>query len=60
MTRQKLLLQGTVVFGNMLSHPVYGKAMSIIIESAVKKVTETLEELSKGELLNWDQQKELK
>lgn len=56
----KLLLQGTVVFGNMLSHPVYSKPLSIIIDSVFKNVTKELDELSKGELLSWDKQKDLK
>ena len=59
-SRVKLLLQGTVVFGNMLNHPVYSKPMSAIIDSVFKKVTANLEELSKGELLNWDKQRDLK
>ena len=58
--RVKLLLQGTVVFGNMLSHPIYSKPLSSIIDSVFKKVTTNLDELSKGELLSWDKQKDLK
>ena len=57
--RIKLLLQGTVVFGSMLSHPIYSKPLSSIIDSVFKKVTKNLDELSKGELLSWDKQKDL-
>ncbi|MBA0015488.1 MAG: hypothetical protein H0Z53_07770 [Nitrosospira sp.] len=58
--RIKLLLQGTVVFRNMLSHPIYSQSLSLIIDSVFIKVTKNLDELSKGELLSWDKQKDLK
>lgn len=58
--RIKLLLQGTVVFRNMLSHPIYSQSLSLIIDSVFKKVTKNLDELSKGEVLSWDKQKDLK
>ena len=58
--RVKILVQGTVVFGNILSHPVYSKPLSIIIDSLFEKVTNSLDEFSKGELLSWDQQKDLR
>lgn len=56
----RVLLQGTIAFGNMLNHPTYSKTLTALIESKFKKIKNVTEQFSKEELLSWDQQKDLK
>lgn len=56
----KSLLQGTVIYRNLVSHPVYGKLLISHIESMFGRVADQIGMLSRGELLSWDQQKNLK
>lgn len=56
----RVLTQGTVAFGNMLNHPTYSKTLAALIDSKFKKIKNTMEQLSKEELLSWDQQIDLK
>jgi hypothetical protein len=58
--RIKLLLQGTVVYRNLISYPAYSKHLASYIGSVFQKVEQQLGVLSKGELLSWEKQKDLK
>lgn len=58
--RIKLLLQGTVVYRNLISYPTYSKNLASYISVVIQKVEQRVGELSRGELLSWEQQKDLK
>lgn len=59
-SRIKLLLQGTVVYRNLISYPAYSKHLASYISSVFKKIEQHVGVLSHGELLSWEQQKDLK
>lgn len=54
-----LLLAGTLILRHVLNHPRYGSALSAFVIDRLASLEPVLEEFKNGELLAWDQQKEL-
>jgi hypothetical protein len=53
------LFTGTVIFRHILNHPKYGKLLSSNVKAIFQLIEPKLVEMTKGELLNAEQQKQL-
>ena len=54
-----LLYAGTTILRHVLNHPEHGKALASMTIALYRGIDHLVVELTKGELLNWDQQKDL-
>lgn len=54
-----LLFGGTVILRHVLNHPEFGQKLAAMTLGLLDAIDLILEELKKGELLDWDQQKDL-
>ncbi|MDO9050884.1 MAG: hypothetical protein Q7U70_05285 [Methylotenera sp.] len=53
------LLGGTIILKHLFNHPRYGKLIGSYVVEVIADIGLDLEELTHGELLAWDQQKDL-
>ncbi len=53
------LFTGTVIFRHVLNHPKYGKLLASSVRAIFQSIARKLDEMTKGELLNAEQQKQL-
>lgn len=53
------LFSGTVIFRHVLNHPKYGKLLASSVKAIFQSIAPKLDEMTKGELLNAEQQKQL-
>lgn len=58
-SRLKVLTKGTVAICGLLSHPKYSASVVKFVDLLFIEIEQVTTELSKGELLAWDKQKEL-
>jgi len=54
-----LLFSGTVIMRHVLNHPEFGGALAAMAIGLLEAVSPMIEELTNGELLNWNQQKDI-
>lgn len=54
-----VLFSGTVIFRHVLNHPKYGKLLASSVKAIFQSIAPKLDEMTKGELLNAEQQKQL-
>jgi len=59
LSRLKVLTRGTVALCGLLSHPKYSDSLLEFINLALKKVDKETTEFAKGELISYEEQKEL-
>jgi hypothetical protein len=59
LSRLKALLAGTTVLRHVLNHPRYGKSLGKFVIDTFISIDPLLDDIKGGELLTWDQQKNL-
>ena len=59
LSRLKVLTRGTVALCGLLSHPKYSDSLLEFINLTLKKVDEETTQFAKGELISYEEQKEL-
>jgi hypothetical protein len=59
LAKVSVLMAGTTIFRHVLNHPRYGKTFSSFVMDKFTSLAPVLEEIKTGELLTWDQQKDL-